>query len=230
MSQFSQVVIAIDGPAGAGKSTVAKMLAQRLRISYLDTGAMYRALALKAHRHGFGPFAGDEVAALGNQTTISFSLSDEDSENQRVFLDGEDVTDQIRRPEIGQLASEISTHPMVRRILVERQKAIVAKGGVTLEGRDVTTVVAPHATLKVYLTASLEERAQRRLREFQQKGLPASSFDRVRVDIEMRDHRDITREDSPLKVAEDAMVLDSAHLTPEQVTNMILERLAAISG
>ena len=159
MASSRGVVIAIDGPAGAGKSTVAKALARELELRYLDTGAMYRALALKASRKGFGPLDGDDVAALGPSTRIDF----EPGEPQRVVLDGEDVTDAIRTATIGQLASELSTHAGVRKVLVQRQKEVVAHGGVILEGRDVTTVVAPNADLKVYLTASLEERAGRRL-------------------------------------------------------------------
>lgn len=212
----NSVVIAIDGPAGAGKSTVAKALAKDLGLRYLDTGAMYRALALKAQRKGFGPLDGDEVAALGPATRISFEPGDP----QRVILDGEDVTEAIRTAAIGQLASELSTHAGVRRVLVLRQKEVVALGGVILEGRDVTTVVAPDATLKVYLTASLEERATRRLREFSAKGLQAE-FARVRNDMEERDHRDITRDDSPLTVAADAHIIDSAHMSPDQVVQAI---------
>jgi cytidylate kinase len=210
------VVIAIDGPSGAGKSTVAKALARELELRYLDTGAMYRALALKASRKGFGPMDGDDVAALGPATRIDF----EPGEPQRVLLDGEDVTDSIRIASIGQLASELSTHGGVRKVLVQRQKEVVAQGGVILEGRDVTTVVAPTADLKVYLTASLEERAARRQREFSGKGVDAD-FARVRHDMEERDHRDITRKDSPLTVAEGAHIIDSAHMTLEDVVNAI---------
>lgn len=211
-----KIVIAIDGPAGAGKSTVAKILAQDLELSYLDTGAMYRAIALKAKRLGLGVDSPDEVAALGPTTLIGFSRG----ELQRVTLDGEDVTHEIRSPEISQLASELSAHASVRKVLVERQKQIVRQGGVTLEGRDVTTVVAPDADLKVYLTASLEERAKRRQLDLEHKGLK-SAFDQVRKDIETRDHRDIMRDESPLKVADGAHVVDSANLTIDQVVAAI---------
>ena len=214
------VVIAIDGPAGAGKSTVAKALAKELGLRYLDTGAMYRALALKATRRHLGPLDGDEVAALGPSTRIDF----EPGEPQRVLLDGEDVTDAIRTQAIGQLASELSTDSGVRKVLVQRQKEVVAQGGVILEGRDVTTVVAPNADLKIYLTASLEERASRRLKEFSAKGVTAD-FMRVRHDMEERDHRDITREDSPLTVAHDAHIVDSANMSPDQVVKAILALL-----
>ncbi len=210
------LVIAIDGPAGAGKSTVAKMLAARLGLTYLDTGAMYRVLAYRAQEAGFGPLDGAEAAHLGQSIDISFGFGDP----QMVFANGIEVTDKIRSPEVGQLASELSSHSAVRRVLVERQQRIVAKGGVVLEGRDVTTVVAPHAQVKVYLTASLEERSKRRLVEFQTKGLSAD-FSKVREAIEERDHRDITRDDSPLMVAPEAKVIDSANRTAEEVAEMI---------
>jgi cytidylate kinase len=202
---------------------VAKVLALDLQLRYLDTGAMYRALALKASRLGLGPLDGANVAALGPNTKIDFQPGDP----QRVMVDGEDVTESIRTAEIGQLASELSTHAGVRRVLVQRQKEIVALGGVILEGRDVTTVVAPDADLKVYLTASLEERASRRLREFTARGLD-SSFGRVRTEMEERDHRDITREDSPLTVAPDAHVVDSANMKPEAVVAAIKALLSEL--
>lgn len=220
MSDYSKVVIAIDGPAGAGKSTVAKALAQKLGLRYLDTGAMYRALAYKAQELSISPFEHGRLADLAAAINIDFGAADA-SGAQTVRVDGEDVTGAIRTPEIGQMASEISTQSAVRVALVEKQKAIVAQGGVTLEGRDVTTVVAPNATVKVYLTASLEERAGRRMKEFQTKGMDAS-FDRVRTDIQHRDHRDITREDSPLSVAPGATIIDSAHRTPDQVVSEIV--------
>jgi cytidylate kinase len=217
---MSGLVIAIDGPAGAGKSTVAKALAKKLGLRYLDTGAMYRALAYKATLENVSPIDPNALAALGKVTSIDFGPAGEDG-SQRVLVDGNDVTESIRTPEIGQLASEISAHSQVRTVLVERQKAIVAEGGVTLEGRDVTSVVAPNAQVKVYLTASLEERAQRRLREFETKGMTAT-FDRVRQDIENRDHRDINRDDSPLTVVPGAVIIDSARMTPDEVLEAIV--------
>lgn len=213
---MSDLVIAIDGPAGAGKSTVAKILARDLDITYLDTGAMYRALALKATREGLGPADGGAAAEIGRRTEIAF----EHGEPQRVLLDGEDVTSLIRTPEISELASALSVFPPVRRVLVERQKALIEQGGVVLEGRDATTVIAPHAQVKVYLTASLEERAKRRHVELKTKGYE-SGYEQVRKEVESRDHRDITREESPLTVAPDATLVESAGLTPEQVAERI---------
>lgn len=197
-------VIAIDGPAGAGKSTTAKALAKELGLRYLDTGAMYRALALKASRQGVGGDCGERAADILSGTEIHFGTGDP----QPVYLDGEDVTVLIRTQEIGDLASALSRHSPVRRAMVERQQAIVAEGGVILEGRDATTVIAPNADVKVYLTASLEERSKRRFLEFSEKGAD-TDFESVRVDIETRDYRDITRDDSPLRVAPDATVVET---------------------
>jgi len=204
----SKLVIAIDGPAGAGKSTIAKLLATRLGLRYLDTGAMYRALALKATRSGV---EGAAAADLMRDTTIDFGA------DQTVFLDGEDVSAAIRTPEIGEAASALSSHPPVRRAMVALQKAFVAEGGVVLEGRDTTTVVAPDAGLKLYMTASLEERARRRTIERGPSGTAGSVFERTRAEIEQRDHRDITRDDSPLSVASDAHVVETATLTVDEV-------------
>lgn len=213
-----ELVIAIDGPAGAGKSTVAKMLAKELGLNYLDTGAMYRALALKASRNGLGPADGDKAGELGRATDIAFAPGDP----QRVLLDGEDVTTAIRTLEIGELASALSAFTPVRKVLVERQKRMVAAGGVVLEGRDATTVIAPNAQVRVFLTASLEERAKRRHKELEEKGT-GDRFEKVRKDVESRDHRDITREDSPLTVAAGVVVIETAGLSPSEVVREIQE-------
>jgi cytidylate kinase len=211
---MGKLVIAIDGPAGAGKSTVAKALARELGLKYLDTGAMYRALALAAARQGLTADDGNQAATLARGVEIGFGEGDP----PRVLLNGEDVSGLIRTPEIGELASALSTHSGVRQALVARQQAMVAEGGYTLEGRDVTTVVAPNAQVKVYLTASLEERAKRRQLEL---GDNSPQFEEMRKQIQTRDHRDITRDDSPLMVAPGAHLIESGGLTIDQVVQKI---------
>jgi cytidylate kinase len=211
-------VIAIDGPAGSGKSTVAKLLARELGLKYLDTGAMYRVAAFKTHRAGRAPEDGDSAAELVLETEIAFGEGDP----QQVFMDGVDVTLAIRTGEIGEMASVVSTHSQVRSAMVQRQQAIVAQGGFILEGRDATTVIAPDADLKIYMTASLEERARRRKRDFEAQGTSAD-FEAVREQIEARDHRDITREDSPLRVSPDAHVIETACHSVDEVVSIIKE-------
>jgi cytidylate kinase len=214
---LSKPVIAIDGPAGAGKSTVAKRVAKELGLSYLDTGAMYRAVALKARRVGLGPNDGDRAAEFAAASEIAFEPGDP----QRVILDGEDVTAAIREPEIGDLASALSVCSPLRRVLVQRQKAMLAGGGFTLEGRDATTVVAPDAQLKVFMTASIGERARRRFEELKARGVPADLHE-IEAQIAERDARDSTREDSPLRVAEDAVVVDTDGLSIDEVVEKVL--------
>jgi CMP/dCMP kinase len=210
-------VIAIDGPAGAGKSTTAKALAIELGLRYLDTGAMYRAVALAALRNGIS--CEDETALTELLSTIEIDFGGGDP--QRVLLNGEDITGHIRTLDIGEMASSLSVHGRVREALVARQQAMIAAGGVVLEGRDATTVIAPDADLKIYLTASLEERARRRTLELTQKA-DRADFGEVREQILQRDHRDITRTESPLKVAEDAIVVESGgHHVHDVVTRII---------
>ena len=213
-----KLVVAIDGPAGAGKSTVAKLVARSLGISYLDTGAMYRTLGLKAMRSGLSRDDGAAAAELMKTTEISVGQGDP----MPIFLDGEDVTAAIRTQEIGDWASRLSVNGGVREQMVARQQQIIEAGGYVLEGRDTTTRIAVHADLKIFMTASLEERARRRQLELQKKGHPAD-FETIRKEIEERDHRDITRGESPLQVAPDAQVVETAGKTPEEVVTAILE-------
>jgi cytidylate kinase len=213
-----RLVVAIDGPAGVGKSTVAKGVARRFGLRYLDTGAMYRALALKAERAGLGADDVDALAQMAGRVEIRF---EGEPEEQRVLLDGEDVSEQIRRPEISDLASAISVHSAVRRRLVALQQRLASEGGWTMEGRDTTTVVAPHADLKIYLDASAEVRAQRRVGDLLARGMPAD-YESVLREIRERDERDRTRADSPLRVAEDAVTVRTDDMNAEQVIEHIV--------
>ncbi|HLO99961.1 MAG TPA: (d)CMP kinase, partial [Fimbriimonas sp.] len=195
-------------------------VASKLGLRYLDTGAMYRCLAFAALSAGLDATQGEEAAALMDGLSIRFGVGDP----QPVFLNDEDVTALVRTPEIGEVASALSQYTPVRQKMVALQQEMVAEGGVILEGRDVTTVVAPDATLKIYMTASLEERAKRRLGEFKAKGLD-ESFQSVRTAIQNRDNRDINREDSPLKVADDAEVVETAGMSPDQVAEEVVNLL-----
>jgi cytidylate kinase len=213
------VIITIDGPAGAGKSTVGKMLARRLHYLYLDTGAMYRAVALRAKQQKIDP--GDEVALerLCRNLEISFAKGGED---QRLICQGEDVTEKIREPEIGWMASTVSMKRPVRQAMVRLQRQIGAKGRIVAEGRDTGTVVFPQAEYKFFLNAQPGERARRRHRELTSKGL---SVDITEVEKEMkeRDDQDSFRELAPLHPAADAQFLDSTELTPEDVVEQMLK-------
>lgn len=201
--------IAIDGPAGSGKSTVAKKIAEKLNIIYIDTGAMYRAITLKLKDIDKKIY---EQAC--NNTNIEFI-------NNKIFLDGKDVSSQIRSEEISKLTSDISKIDFVRKKLVSIQKEIADKNSVVMEGRDITTVVLPDADYKFYLSASPEIRAKRRTLQLKEKGLNAD-YEEILRDIKKRDNNDIKRENSPLKVADDAIVIDSSNLTADESIEKIL--------
>lgn len=211
------LVIALDGPAGAGKSTVAKMAAKELNLALIDTGAMYRCVGLACLKAEISLDDAKSASEIGGALAISFVPG----EPQRVLMDGEDVTEAIRTPEVSQAASKVSTLSAVRRDLVRRQKQLVAQGGCVLEGRDTTTVVAPQADLKVFLTASVEERARRRWVELSDKG-GSQSLQEVVLDVISRDYRDYTRSDSPLALGEEVTLLETYGLTPDQVADKII--------
>jgi cytidylate kinase len=200
-----RIRIAIDGPAGVGKTTTAKSLAKRLGLLYIDTGAMYRALAVLAAANGISPDDAEASTALAQR--INVELQPDDSGALRVFAEGQDLTTAIRTPQASDGASRISVHSGVRKELVAWQRALAAKRGVVMEGRDIGTVVLPDAEAKVFLTASAEERARRRYRELAARGVSVTLEEVVR-EIEARDARDRGRETSPLRPAPDAVVVD----------------------
>lgn len=211
--------IAIDGPASSGKGTVARLTARRLGYAYVDTGAMYRIVALIASRRGLSLEDGAAVGVVTAELAFSFSW---DGERLRVSVDGEDVSDLIRAEAVGQGASRVSVHPSVRSALLDQQRSLAAAGGVVMEGRDIGTVVLPGAELKIFLDASLDVRATRRTEELQRRGISASFAD-IREEIRVRDVRDRTRSAAPLRQAEDAIYLDTSDLTAESASRKIAE-------
>jgi cytidylate kinase len=216
---MKQLIIAIDGPVGSGKSTLARRVAELMGYVYVDTGAMYRALALKALRQGLSFHGNDEeFVALAEKTSIDLRA---DGGTQRVLLDHEDVTAAIRTPEVSQAASKIAVNAGVRHVLVAEQRRAGERGGVVMEGRDIGSVVFPDAQLKIFLTASPETRAQRRWREHQQKG-DAIDQQKTLEEIRERDRRDKERTTSPLVRAADAVVVDSTAMEPEEVARLVV--------
>jgi cytidylate kinase len=213
-----RLVIAIDGPVGSGKSTVARRVAELLGYTYIDSGAMYRAVALKALRQNISLDSPETLTKLCCETRIDLRA---EGGGQRVALDGEDVTAAIRTPEVSQAASKVALIPGVRHVLVAEQRRAGASGGVVMEGRDIGSVVFPDAELKIFLTASDETRAQRRWREHQQKG-DAINLARTREEIRQRDRRDADREHSPLVRAEGAVYVDSTAMEAEEVARLIV--------
>ena len=205
--------IAIDGPAGAGKSTIAKQLAKDLGYIYVDTGAMYRAMGLYFTSMQIDPQDGDKISEAAKDAVVSLSYVDG---MQHVLLNGKDVTGEIRTEEAGKMASATSGYPAVREHLTNLQKELAARENVVMDGRDIGTCVLPNADLKVYLTASSEVRGKRRYKELVEKDVEAD-LDVIIEDIEKRDAADMNREVSPLRQAEDALLLDSSELTIDQV-------------
>ena len=211
--------IAIDGPAGAGKSTIAKMVASKLVFIYVDTGAMYRAMALYFLRKGIG--SGEEEAIEKACKDIEVLIRYEDNV-QQVFLNGENVSGLIRTEEVSNMTSATSVHKPVRQKLLELQRQLAATADVIMDGRDIGTCVLPHAQTKIYLTASSHVRALRRYKELTEKG-EMCNLEEIEQDIRERDYRDMHREIAPLKQAEDAVYLDSSQMTIPQVVDAIIE-------
>ncbi|MDO4286011.1 MAG: (d)CMP kinase [Eubacteriales bacterium] len=212
------ISIAIDGPAGAGKSTIARRVAGKLGFIYVDTGAMYRAMALFLLRKGIDPTDAEAVSGRCREAQISIAYRDGE---QVVLLNGEDVTPFLRAEEVGNMASVSSANPQVRVKLVELQQSLARTENVVMDGRDIGTVVLPQADLKIYLTASVEVRANRRYLELTKKG-EAAVLSEIAAEIRERDERDMTRAVSPLKQAEDAVLVDTSQMDIEQATDAIL--------
>jgi len=212
------LIIAIDGPVGSGKSTLARRVAALLGYTYIDTGAMYRSVALKALRRQISLDDTTQLTSLARETRIDLRAEDG---TQRVFLDGEDVTVAIRTPEVAQAASKIAVVPALRKVLVAEQRRAGERGGVVMEGRDIGSVVFPDAQLKIFLTASPEIRAERRWREHQQKG-DAIDIARTLEEVRERDRRDRERSASPLVQAHDAVLVDSTAMEPDEVARLVV--------
>ena len=212
------MIIAIDGPAGAGKSTIAKLIAKQLGLVYIDTGAMYRAVGLKAKRNNIACSEQEKIEEMLKNTEVE--LKNENGATA-VYLDGENVSTEIRLPEISRMASDISAVPVVRYAMVEMQRSMANKTDTILDGRDIGTFVLPNADVKIFLTASVEERAERRYKELIARGENVKRED-VRSDIEKRDYNDSHRALAPLKKAYDATEVDTTGMTIDQVCEKII--------
>jgi len=220
---LEHMIIAIDGPSGAGKSTLGKMLAKKLGLLYLDTGAMYRAVALSAVRHSVSLDDAQRVADIAETAKIDL-VGEPDS--LRVILDGDEVSAEIRTLDVAQAASVVSTISEVRRVMVEHQRAIglTAPNGCVLEGRDIGSVVFPNADIKFFLTAKPEARARRRFEEDKAKGR-ISSYEQTLAEINQRDDRDVSRQDSPLTISKDAVVIDTSELDLTEVFDQMIAKI-----
>jgi CMP/dCMP kinase len=218
------MIIAIDGPSGSGKSTLGRMLAGALNLLYIDTGSMYRAVALAVIEADIDPGDAEAVTALANRIDIDL---EGDPNSLNVLLDGRDITEQIRTENVTAMSSIISTIPGVRRAMVARQRAMGQRGAV-LNGRDIGTVVFPDADVKFFLTAVPEERAERRFREDQTTSGSSATLAETLVEMVERDRRDSTRADSPLKAADDAIIVDSTGKTIEEVFEEMMKRVSNV--
>ena len=213
------ISIAIDGPAGAGKSTLSRKTAENLGFIYVDTGALYRTVGLKFSRKGADTTLNCDIEGILADTTVDIRFV---KGEQRVFLDGEDVSDEIRTPAASMMASAVSAKPPVRAFLLEMQRKLARENNVVMDGRDIGTVVLPNATVKIYLTASAEARAERRYKELLEKGT-AVTFKEVYDDMVQRDYNDMNREIAPLKQADDAIVADTTECNLEESLALLLK-------
>lgn len=211
--------VAIDGPAGAGKSTIAKLVAKQKGYIYVDTGAMYRGLAIYFLDKGIQPQETEKVIEACKDAEVTIAYEDA---VQHVYLNGKDISSRLRNEEVGNMASVTSAIPEVRKKLLELQQNLAKTQNVIMDGRDIGTCVLPHADVKVYLTASVETRAKRRYQELQEKGEDCN-LEEIAHDIEERDRRDMTREIAPLKQAEDAVLVDSSDMTIAEVVKTIVD-------
>ncbi len=213
------ISIAIDGPAASGKSTTAREVARRLGYIYIDTGAMYRAITRAALDAGVDMNDADALERVARSSKITLEIKEG---QQHTFLNGRDVSGEIRTPEIDRNITPVATHPGVRRIMVEQQRQLAQNGGVVMDGRDIGTVVLPGAELKIFMEASIEARARRRLKE-QTNGDNSLTLESIKADLARRDHADSTRADGPLKKAPDAIVIDTSHMSIEEQVEKIVQ-------
>lgn len=219
------MIVAIDGPSGAGKSTIAKIVAKTVGFSCLDTGAMFRSIAVLALKKGISLDDDAALGALATENEITFTFDDNEERTQHVFIAGKEVTSAIRTAEVDKAVSPVSAAPSVRAALLEQQRRIGNAGNYVVEGRDIGTTVFPQAEVKIFLTASAEERARRRVSQNEARGIGSVDYEEVLADIIRRDQADSTRAVSPLRQAEDAYLLDSSDLTIDQVVEVICSRV-----
>ncbi len=220
--QKNKIAIAIDGPAGAGKSTIAKAVAKKLGFIYVDTGAMYRAMAIHFIRNGIRAEETEKIEAACDSVAVTIHYANQE---QQVLLNGENVTGQLRTEEVGKMASASSVVPKVRMKLVELQRELATTTCVVMDGRDIGTYVLPNAQVKIYMTAGIHERAVRRYEELKAKGIE-SNLEEIEKDIAERDYRDMNREFAPLRQAEDAILLDTSSMSIDEVVKTV-ERIVA---